>query len=505
MILIRRALVSVYDKNHLDKLAKTLALHHVEIIATGSTYAYLTENDIPAIAVQDYTGFPEILHGRVKTLQAKIFGGILARPLYEEIEEISKMNIPKIDLVVVNLYPFVEKSAQTEDIEKLTDEIDIGGVSLIRAAAKNFQANVVLSDPEDYIAFHQEMKNNEGKVSVAFSKEMMKKAFYLTSQYDWAIFQKFSELDEECYASLPLKKKLSLRYGENPHQNANYWVNPSSESSQVMGCNVLHGKELSYNNLLDISSGLKLIDEFNHPSCAIIKHSNPCGVASADQVEKAHQLAFECDPVSAFGGIYVFNQTLNPELAKELSKQFIEIIIAPSYHPEALEILKTKKNLRLLERIESCPEKIEWRSLYNGFLSQEVNHCNFDELTIAAGSQPTPSMLLDIHFGIKVSKHITSNAMLVVHQQATLGIGVRQCNRVQSTHLALEKAGEKAKGAILIADGFLPFADSLVKAAQKGIKTVVEPGGSIKDKEVIDKAKELGIGLIFTHFRHFKH
>ena len=507
MIPIRKALISVHDKTLLDELCQVLNKYKVDIIATGSTCAYLKEKGISAQLISDYTGFPELIHGRVKTLHPKVFGGILARPTHGELEEIKQHGIDKIDLLVVNLYPFEQRAESTDQEEALCDEIDIGGVSLLRAAAKNFRNTVILPKPSFYQEFIQTMQTYHGAIPSEFSKTLMKKTFFITSQYDWAIFQKFSALDGENWQNQVWKKQAPLRYGENPHQKASYWINPLKEddSDLIMGCKVLGGKELSYNNLLDISAGLGMMDEFKDPLTAIFKHTNPCGVSIAKDFEQTLQRAYDCDPVSAFGGIYFFNCELTLPMAKFLSSRFVEIVLAPSYQTEALELLQQKKNLRLLQRLNIRSSKEKLRSLYNGFLIQDSDQELYQDLKIVAGTEPKPEILSDLLFGLKVVKHVKSNAIVIVKDTSTLGIGMGQANRVQSTILALQQAGNKAKGAVLVSDGYFPFTDSIEQAKAHGIDVIAEPGGSMRDAEVIEAAKANNITLIFTGLRHFMH
>jgi phosphoribosylaminoimidazolecarboxamide formyltransferase / IMP cyclohydrolase len=507
MIPIRKALISVYDKSNLDELCQVLRRYKVDIIATGSTYTHMKDKGFTAQLISDYTNFPELIHGRVKTLHPKIFGGILARPTHGEIEEIKQHDIDKIDLVVVNLYPFEQRAESTDQEEALCDEVDIGGVSLLRAAAKNFRNTVVLPKPSYYHDFIQSIQTHHGAVPPEFSKSMMKKTFFITSQYDWTIFQKFSSLDGESWQNRVLKKQSQLRYGENPHQNASYWINPLKEddSELIMGCKILGGKELSYNNLLDVSAGLSLLDEFKDPMAAIFKHTNPCGVSIAPDINLALEKAFACDPVSAFGGVYFFNREITLPVAQFLSSRFVEIVLAPSFQPEALELLQQKKNLRLLQRIESKTTNEKIHSLYQGVLIQDTDHELYRDLKIVAGTEPKPERLSDLLFGLKVVKHVKSNAIVIVKDNCTLGLGMGQANRVQSVILALQQAGLKAKGAILVSDGYFPFTDSIEQAKSYGIDLIAEPGGSMRDAEVIEAAKANNITLILTGLRHFMH
>lgn len=507
MIPIRKALISVHDKSNLKELCQILRRYEVDIIATGSTHAHLKDLGFSAQLISDYTHFPELIHGRVKTLHPKIFGGILARSTHGELEEIKRHEIDKIDLVVVNLYPFEQRAENTDQEEALCDEVDIGGVSLLRAAAKNFRNTVVLPKPSLYNDFIQSIQTHHGAVPPELSKSMMKKTFFITSQYDWAIFQKFSSLDGESWQNRVLKKHSHLRYGENPHQNASYWINPLKEddSELIMGCKILGGKELSYNNLLDVSAGLCLMDEFKDPLVAIIKHTNPCGVSIGSDIGLALEKAYACDPVSAFGGIFFFNREITLPVAQFLSSRFVEIILAPSFQADALELLQQKKNLRLLQRMESKVNKEKLLSLYQGVLLSDSDQELYRDLKIVAGGEPSPERLSDLLFGLKVVKHVKSNAIAIVKDNCTLGLGMGQANRVQSTILALQQAGKNAKGAVLVSDGYFPFADSIEQAKNYGIDLIAEPGGSIRDAEVIEAAKANDITLIFTGLRHFMH
>lgn len=506
MIKIERALVSVSSKEKLFEFCKVLRDFNVEIIATSNTYSFLKEKGIESIHISKYTDYPELINGRVKTLHPKIFGGILAREEKGEISEINKYGIKKIDLVCVNLYPFIKVSEKTDNEELLLDEIDIGGVALLRAAAKNYKETVSVPDPSFYDEVISDLVENNGFISESLSFKLLKETFRLTSSYDAAIFSKFSFLSGENVSLKCFKKVTDLRYGENPHQNASYWKVLPAKDSLILGMEQLHGKELSYNNILDVSSGLQLINEFSESACAIIKHTNPCGVAVAENIESAYLNAYESDPVSAYGGIYLFNREVNSKTAEYLSNLFIEVVCAPSYSEDALNLLKKKKNLRILKKVTNDFPEYEFRSVGNGILMQSKDEQLYSEIKVYPTFESiSEEIMKEILFGLKVAKHVKSNAIIITKDRKTIGIGCGQPNRVLSAKIALSQAGDKAKGAILTSDGFIPFKDTIEEAAKYGIKYVVEPGGSIRDTEVIDEAKKNNIILIFTGMRHFLH
>ncbi|MDD4663481.1 MAG: bifunctional phosphoribosylaminoimidazolecarboxamide formyltransferase/IMP cyclohydrolase, partial [Caldisericia bacterium] len=370
MITIKRALISVSSKEHLLNLANILTQYQVEIIATNRTYQYLTENQIPCVLLSDYTGYPEMIHGRVKTLHPKVFAGILARNQYGEMEEIASHGIRKFDLVCVNLYPFHEATQHSDNEEKWLDEIDIGGVSLLRASAKNYHECVTLSDPADYSGFIQVYSENNGSVPLEFSLTCMRNTFLRTSQYDAQIAKQFFNRENERLSVLYLQKNTELRYGENPHQKAALWTPYPPTSVYPMGLRFIHGKEMSYNNYLDVAMGLKLLDEFDRPASVIVKHNNPCGCAEADSLQTAYEQAYSCDPVSAYGGIFLFNRSVTETIAQHIHKHFAEVIVAPSFDEKALSILEQKKNVRLLVREEVLRPKQEIKSLHQSYLIQ---------------------------------------------------------------------------------------------------------------------------------------
>lgn len=505
MIKIKRALISVSSKEKLFDLCKVLKDFKVELIATSNTYSFLKEKGIETTLISKYTSYPELINGRVKTLHPKIFGGILAREEKGEISEVNKYGIEKIDLVCVNLYPFLKVSKESDNEELLLDEIDIGGVALLRAAAKNYKETVPIPDPSFYDEVISELVKNNGFISESLSFKLLKETFLITSSYDTEIYSKFSALSGEDVSFRLYKKVANLRYGENPHQTASYWKPPSLKDSSILGLNQLQGKELSYNNILDVYSGLRLLDEFKECACAIVKHTNPCGVAETEDIVKAYFNAFESDPVSAYGGIFLLNKEVNKEIAEHLNSLFVEVICAPSYSEEAMDLLSRKKSLRILKRVSNDFPEYEFRSVGNDILLQSKDDQLFSEFKVHSYETISKETKEEIIFGLKVVRHVKSNAIIVTKDKKTIGIGCGQPNRVLSAKIALSQAGNKAKGAILTSDGFIPFKDTIEEAAKYGIKYVVEPGGSIRDMEVIDESKKRNIILIFTGIRHFLH
>lgn len=505
MIQIKRALLSVSSKDHLIELASALAEKQVEIIATNRTYQTLQDNHVPCILLSDYTGYPEMIHGRVKTLNPKIFAGILARNQYGEMEEITSHGIQKFDLVCVNLYPFHEAIQHSAEEEKWLDEIDIGGVSLIRASAKNYHECVTLSDPSDYSAFLNEFQQNNGSISLDFSLECMKRSFLRTSQYDAQIAKQFHNREEETLAVYYMHKHTSLRYGENPHQSAGLWMTAPAKTNFPMGLRILHGKEMSYNNFLDTSMGMKLLDEFERPACVIVKHNNPCGCSEGDSLDEAYQQAYSCDPVSAYGGIFLFNRPPTASIVQHIHEHFAEVVVAPTYPENVVKILQQKKNVRILQREEMVQPVEEIRSVHQSYLIQTPDSDLLSEIKVMTGEALTQDDIEEIKFSLKVVKHVKSNAIVVTNHHTTYGIGSGQPNRINSTRFSLAQAGENAKGAYLCSDAFFPFPDSVLEASKYGIRIIIEPGGSIRDAEIIDEAKKHGMILIFTGLRHFLH
>lgn len=493
------ALISVWDKSNIEELCKEIVNRGYNLLATTSTAKYLKEKGFNVKETSELTGFSELIGGRVKTLHPKIFAGILARrDNLQDMENLRKENIPLIDIVVCNLYPFAKIISKEEvTLEEALENIDIGGVSLLRAAAKNFPYVLVVPSPEFYDEVIQYLK--EGKEDMEFRRKMAIKTFFMTSNYDSLICNYLGGKEN---IILNLTKKLELRYGENPQQKAGFYVLNNTEIPFVK----YQGKELSYNNLLDVDSAWDLIREFSEPTVAIIKHNNPCGVASDTEPIKAFIKAFEGDPISAYGGIVACNFEINEDIAREITNHFFEVIIAPSYTEEALKVFSLKKNLRVIKPREDISENpFEIRSLKRGFLVQSFNKLLFESYEIKTSKEPTKEDMEELIFALKVVKHVKSNAIVVSKNKQTLGIGAGQMNRLNSVKIALEQAGEKAQHAYLASDAFFPFPDSIELAAKYGIKAIIQPGGSIRDKEVIETAEKHGIILVMIPTRHFRH
>ena len=498
----KRALISVFDKEGVLEFAKFLNDRDVEIISTGGTYRHLKENGVPVIEVNEITDFPEMLDGRVKTLHPIIHAGILAiRDNTEHMNTLNSREINTIDYVVVNLYPFFQKVREDLSFDEKVEFIDIGGPTMLRAAAKNFNDVVVISDKNDYKNVMNEIEEN-GDVSTKFRKKLAGKVFNLMSAYDAAI-SIFLLDDEEYpeYLSVSYRKKQGLRYGENSHQSAAFY-----ESTMVDGAmntfDVLNGKELSYNNFKDVDIAWKCVNEFEEPVCCALKHNTPCGVATGKDIYEAYMKAYEVDKTSIFGGIVAFNRNVDKKTAEEMVKIFLEVIIAPSYDEGALEILKTKKNLRVL-RCENAPKDDRYMvTVDGGILVQEEDKKLIDEIKVVTEKAPTEKEMQDLLFGMKVVKYVKSNAIVVAKDGVALGIGGGQVNRIWPTEDALERG----KGAtILASDAFFPFRDVVDTAAKYGIKAIIQPGGSMRDQESIDACNEHGISMVFTGIRHFKH
>jgi phosphoribosylaminoimidazolecarboxamide formyltransferase/IMP cyclohydrolase len=512
---MKRALISVSDKSGVLELAQVLHAEGVEIISTGGTAKLLTDNEIPVIGISDITDFPECLGGRVKTLQPKIHGGILAnRKIQAHMDEADKLGIPMIDLVVVNLYPF--KSTILKPSVTMADaieNIDIGGVTLIRAAGKNSDSVLLLTDPSDYSTFVEKCKTNE--INDAFRKKMALKGFRHTAQYDTLISHYLAnELgDNELPAQLSLtyEKQQSLRYGENPHQNAAFYREVSLLDGRLSGAEQLHGKELSYNNIGDASAAIEMIREFSEPTVVALKHANPCGVGTDKSIFEAYQRAYNSDPVSIFGGIVVFNGEVDSSTAKEMNKIFLEIIIAPSYSEEALSILKKKKNLRLLRIPEIMSpvsnEPYFYKKVDGGLLIQEADLQGSveEELKVVTDTKPSPQQWADLKLAWKVVKHAKSNAIVVVKDGATQGVGAGQTSRIWAVDNALDRSNTSTEGSVLASDAFFPFSDSVEKAHTAGVSAIIQPGGSVRDQDSIDVCNKFGMAMVFTGTRHFKH
>ena len=512
----RLALLSVSDKTGIVELASQLVeKFQFEIISSGGTAKILQDSGITVTKVSDYTGSPEILGGRVKTLHPRIHGGILGRrDLAEDQAEMEANDILPLDLVVVNLYPFEQTIAQPNaTIPEAIEKIDIGGPTLIRAAAKNFKYLTVLCNPSQYDEYLAEYEQSNGDVSLEFRQQMAGYAFSHTNSYDRAISAYFAKLNppedlEDSY-SITGNKVQSLRYGENPHQPA-AWYQTGTVASGWAAATKLQGKELSYNNLVDLEAARRIITEFDptEPAAAVLKHTNPCGAAVGSSLAEAYEKAFNADNVSAFGGIVALNQPIDAATAQALTKTFLECVVAPGCDEEAREILKAKSKLRILllpDLATGQPETI--KAIAGGFLVQASDDKieNPNDWQIVTEKQPTLEQTAEMLFAQKLVKHVKSNAILVSRDRTTLGIGAGQMNRVGSVKIALEQAGEKAQGGVIASDGFFPFDDSVRTAAAAGISAIIQPGGSIRDKDSIAAANELGIVMVLSGIRHFLH
>lgn len=504
----KRALISVSDKTNIIEFAKGLEKHGFEVISTGGTYTHLKNNGVSCISIEDVTYFPEILEGRVKTLHPKIHGGLLSKRGNElHNKHVAENNIEYIDLVCVNLYPFeatVKKEGVSE--EEIIENIDIGGPSMLRSAAKNFNDVAVVTDINDYEKVLEELE--QGGITYETRRALAIKVFNTTASYDAAIANYFNKKDNLVPERLTLSYKLqnSLRYGENPHQKAYHYVQDNNESYALQNAVQLHGKEMSYNNIQDASAALDILAEFDETTCVAVKHMNPCGVATGSSVFEAYSRAYEADPVSIFGGIVAVNGKVDKETAEKMHSIFLEIILATDYDEEVLEILTKKKNLRIYKLSEkNNNHEQQIKSVRGGILVQDFNDRLADEYESVTEKKVDETQRRDIEFGLKVVKHVKSNAIVVVKDGQTLGIGAGQMNRVGSCKIALEQAGEKARGAVLASDAFFPMRDSADIAADYGIAAIVQPGGSIRDQESIDACNEKGVAMVFSKIRHFKH
>ena len=518
-----RALFSVSDKTGLPEFGRRLARGGLELLASGGTAKALAAAGVPVREVSDFTGAPEILDGRVKTLHPRIHGGLLGRATEKHREEMQRGGLSPIDLAVVNLYPFRETVARGAPFEEIVENIDIGGPAMIRSAAKNHERVAVVVDPADYGRVANEIEAT-GEVSAELRFELACKAFAHTAAYDGAIASYLSRLSSPQStpgafgATLHLSATLarSLRYGENPHQKAAFYALPTpGDGLSLNDAQVLQGKELSYNNILDLDAAMRLGAEFAGPAVTIIKHTNPCGCAVGDTVLDAYRRARETDPVSAFGGIVAVNRPVDAALGRELAETFLECVIAPSFAPEALAALATKKNLRLLaydfvaaaDRERAGAEVQEVRSVSGGLLVQTRDMATAPASAgkVMTKRAPTAAELADLDFAWRVSKHVKSNAIVFAGAGRTLGVGAGQMSRVDSVRIAVEKARSSLAKSVLASDAFFPFRDGVDEAAKAGVSAIVEPGGSLRDDEVIAAADEHGIAMVFTGERHFKH
>lgn len=508
----KRAVLSVSDKQGIVDLAKGLVKLGFELISTGGTYKKLEEAEIPVKYISEVTGFPEILDGRVKTLHPMIHGGILARDSEEHREQAANHGIQYIDLVIVNLYPFRETIAKPGvSFEEAIENIDIGGPTMVRSAAKNHERVTIVVNPARYSELIQVLQQ-EGKVPAGMRQRLAAEAFAHTAEYD-RLVAGYLERQLETEGAFPPVLRVStakvqdLRYGENPQQKAAFYAN--GEEGTLAAGRQLQGKELSYNNWVDMDAAWSTVREFSECAAVIIKHTNPCGVAVGGVVLEAYERALAADPVSAYGGILAFNQVLDRATAQAISERFFEVIIAPEFSPEARDILREKVNLRLFAVGREDKASLGWkiRSVDGGYLVQEVDEGTtpVSEWEVVTKHQPTEQDLRELEFAWKVVKHVKSNAISVCRNGQSLGVGAGQMNRVGSVKIALEQAGEMANGAYLASDAYFPFPDSLEEAARAGIRAIVQPGGSIRDEAVIEAANNLNIIMLFTHRRHFQH
>jgi phosphoribosylaminoimidazolecarboxamide formyltransferase / IMP cyclohydrolase len=504
---MKRALISVYDKNGIVEFTKFLVEQGIEVISTGGTYSLLKKNNIEVKEVEEVTNAPEMLDGRVKTLHPVVHGGILAiRDNEEHMKTLKERGIETIDLVCVNLYPFFEKANEGLTFEETVEFIDIGGPTMLRSAAKNFKDVVVISDVEDYKLVMEEMKES-GEVSFETRKYLAMKVFNLTTAYDSAICEYLlnhmenKDKHSNKYLSLSYEKMEDLRYGENPHQKATVFTN-TNKTGMLNNIEILNGKALSYNNIKDMDIAWKVANEFEEITCCALKHNTPCGVAVGKSALDAYSKAYSCDNVSIFGGIVALNTKVTKEAAEEMKKTFLEIIIAPEFEEDALEVLKTKKNLRVIKCTNKPSDKKEVISVDGGILVQDVDRKLYEELKVVTKAKPSKEHMDDMVFGMKVCKYVKSNAIVVVKDGMAKGIAGGQVNRIWATTQAIDRAGD---GVILASDGFFPFRDCVDEASKHNIKGIIQPGGSMRDNESIEACNEYGIPMVLSGMRHFKH
>ncbi len=514
-----KALISVSDKTGIVEFAKELEKKGIEIISTGGTYKKLKEEGVNAIEISELTGFPECLDGRVKTLHPKVHAGILAmRSNPNHMKQLEDLNIDTIDFVVVNLYPF-KQTILKENVsrEEAVENIDIGGPTMLRSAAKNYQDVTVITDPKDYSIVLEELNNN-GKVSLDTKFYLMQKVFEHTANYDAMICKYIKEQrNDESFPSeltLTYEKVQEMRYGENPHQKGALYKEIGKCVGSLTTAKQLNGKELSFNNINDTNGALELLKEFDEPTIVACKHGNPCGVGSSNNIYDAWKKAYEADKVSIFGGIVVSNREITKEVALEMKDIFLEVIVAPSYEPEALELLQTKKNLRILElpdiTVKQPANAYDIKKINGGIIVQTIDSKLLDGYEVVTNRKPTDKELEDMLFTWKIVKYVKSNGIALGKDKQSIGIGPGQVNRIWSTKQSIEHSKELisediVKGSVLASDAFFPFADCVEAAHEAGITAIVQPGGSVRDQESIDKCNEYGIAMIFTKMRHFRH
>ena len=502
---IKSALISVFEKKGLEKIVQKLIDLDVKIYSTGGTYNYLQGLGAVPVKVEDVTSYPSILGGRVKTLHPKVFGGILSRRDHsQDNDDLKKYEIPPIDLVIVDLYPFEETLAATDQEQAIIEKIDIGGISLIRAAAKNFKDVLIIPSRGQYEALYELLEKHDGKTEISERKHFAALAFAVSSHYDTAIFNYFNKDEGLNLFRKSFQQATALRYGENPHQQGIYYGDIGSVFEQ------LHGKAISYNNINDLDAAVSLIADFEETTFAILKHNNACGLASRKKLRDAWKDALAGDPVSAFGGVLITNRIVDGETAAEINKLFFEIIMAPGYEPEALEILKTKKNRIILKQKPFSLPGRQFRSVLNGVIEQDRDGKveTSEDLKVVTDTAPTENEISDLLFANKIVKHTKSNAIVLAKNNQLIASGVGQTSRVDALKQAIAKAGTfgfDLNGAVMASDAFFPFADSVEIAHKAGITAVIQPGGSIRDGESIDYCNKNNVSMVFTGIRHFKH
>jgi phosphoribosylaminoimidazolecarboxamide formyltransferase/IMP cyclohydrolase len=522
---IQRALLSVSDKTGLVDFARALANDGVELLSTGGTAKALRDAGLAVIDVSEYTGFPEMLDGRVKTLHPKVHGGILARrDLSEHVATMASHNMPYIDLVCVNLYPFVATVSKPHTLDEAIENIDIGGPAMVRSSAKNYHHVAIVTDPADYSALVAEMQTNEGSLTDATRFNLAKKAFTHTAQYDGHISNYLTALNEQGeretfgeQLTLQFSRAQTCRYGENPHQAGAFYVEANAPAGTIATARQIQGKELSYNNIADTDAALECVKQFGNgagdtaPACVIVKHANPCGVAYGSSLLDAYNRAYQTDPESAFGGIIAFNGRLDGETASAIvERQFVEVIIAPEVSPEASAAVAAKKNVRLLEcgQWSGSVAQLDMKRVAGGLLVQDADVLLHGELKTVTDRAPTAQEMDDLLFAWRVAKFVKSNAIVYARDRMTVGVGAGQMSRINSARIAAikaEHAGLPVPGSVMASDAFFPFRDGIDQAAAAGIKAVIQPGGSMRDDEVIAAANEHGIAMVFTGTRHFRH
>ena len=516
---VQRALISVSDKTGLEDFARALSERNIALLSTGGTYRALQSAGIPVTEVSEYTGFPEMMDGRVKTLHPKVHGGILGRRGQDD-QVMADNDIQRIDLVVVNLYPFEQTVAKPDcSLEDAIENIDIGGPTMVRAAAKNHAHVGIVTNPSDYSRVLEELASHDGALSDAFRFDLAIAAFEHTAAYDSAIANYFGRLVDGGNDPFPrtfnlnFRKAQDMRYGENPHQRSAFYVERGDKEASISTATQLQGKALSYNNIADTDAALECVKSFDDPACVIVKHANPCGVAVSDSILKAYELAFATDTESAFGGIIAFNRELDAQTAKAIvDRQFVEVIIAPSVSAEALAVTEAKKNVRVLScgQWQANQAAFDYKRVNGGLLVQDrdLGMVSQEQLQVVTQRVPTDVELQDMLFTWKVAKFVKSNAIVYGKARQTIGVGAGQMSRVNSARIAAikaEHAGLEVKGAVMASDAFFPFRDGIDNAAAVGISCVIQPGGSIRDEEVIAAADEHGMAMVFTGMRHFRH